>query len=92
MAGYYLEPRIHKILTEFFELEPKDFELSLWNGRIALQNVHLRIEAIEKFLYEKHIHLPIHIVHGHLRELDITIPWNRLLSQPIEIVIDTLGR
>jgi hypothetical protein len=33
---------------------------------------------------------PVYVVKGYIRKLRIDVPWNRLLSRPVEVYLDDL--
>mgnify|MGYP001792505455 CR=1 FL=1 len=55
-------------IDTYVKLKPEDFQLSLWSGAAVLNQLDLRLEAIESAL-----NLPIRITNGHIRELKIQV-------------------
>lgn len=51
-------------------------------GKIELHGLHLKKTLLERF------GLPVEIVAGDIGNLEITIPWTALKTQPVKVVID----
>ena len=49
------------------------------------RNLVLRVEVLEKEL-----HIPIEFTSGRIRELTLHIPWNAIVSSPVEVTIKDL--
>ncbi|KAL9894530.1 vacuolar protein sorting 13B [Glossina fuscipes fuscipes] len=82
----YLTPIILSYLDKYVkDVRPQDFQMSLWEGEVTLQNVDLRLDVLEQEL-----HLPFEILSGHIHELNIQIPWTKITSEPIRISISTI--
>lgn len=63
------------------------FKVSLWGGDATFHNLDLRLEVLEQELQ-----LPFSFVSGHIHELLIHVPWTKLVSEPITITINTIGK
>ena len=62
-------------------LKKEELKLSWWNGLISLQNVELNTKTLEE-------EFPIGVRRGFVRNLVVKIPWNRLLTQSVEIEVN----
>ena len=81
----YITPLLMGYVDKYVKLRPEDFQLSLWGGDAVLNNLDLRLDAIEQTL-----NLPISFKSGHIHELHLHVPWTRLGSEPIVITINTI--
>lgn len=87
---FRLESYVTPILLEHVAKYVKNFraedaQLSLWEGEVTLLNLDLELDVLEDELK-----LPIDLVSGHVHELTIQVPWTKLTSEPIRIIIDTI--
>lgn len=57
-------------------------KLGLWSGKIRLQDLEVNTAAVQK------LGLPIVVHGGRIKSLELSIPWNRLGSSPVKIIID----
>lgn len=67
------------------DIRPQDFQMSLWEGEVTFQNLELRLSVLEN-----EFNLPFEIVSGHIHELNILVPWTKIISEPIRIKINTI--
>ncbi|KAI8823370.1 uncharacterized protein EV422DRAFT_352091 [Fimicolochytrium jonesii] len=83
MFEKFIAPVINKILGEYVgNLESKQLSIGIWQGDVALHNLKLRKEALDKF------NLPIQVEEGYLGDLTLSIPWNDLKNKPVKIFIN----
>lgn len=61
--------------------------MSLWDGEGLFQNLELDLDVLEKEL-----NLPFIVLSGHINQLLIRVPWTKLGSEPVKIIIDTIGK
>lgn len=60
--------------------------MSLWGGEVSFQNLDLRLDVLEEEL-----NLPFcTFLSGHIHELTIRVPWTKIASEPISVVINTI--
>ena len=64
----YITPLVMNYVDRYVKLKPEDFQLSLWGGAAALNELDLRLDAIEEAL-----NLPIKLSNGHISELKISV-------------------
>ena len=83
LLGNVLERQLLPVLDRYFD-NLHVSQLSLFAGDVVLTNLVVRPEAIRK------AGLPLAVQRGFVRELRIRIPWLRLQSEPIEVIIDTV--
>jgi vacuolar protein sorting-associated protein 13B len=67
----------------------EDFNLSIWGGDVALRNVEIRLDAVQRDFLPL---LPsgLHLESGIIKELLIHIPWTSLGSAPVVITLNTV--
>src|SRR5690349_9332977 len=61
--------------------DPKQLNVGIWSGDVALRNLELRREALDQ------LKLPLNVVEGHLGLLTLSIPWSNLRGKPVKINI-----
>ena len=78
-----LERYLHRTLAKYFEnLDITRLRLSPFAGDVVLTNLTLRVEALRA------AGLPLYIQRGFVRELRIRVPWLKLQSEAIEVLVD----
>ena len=83
MAKRLLLNVLIKVLGEYINgLTEENLKLGVWAGKISLHNLELN----QSMLYK--LNLPVSIVRGSLRSLEIVIPWASLDSLPVKLVLD----
>ncbi|KAJ3171453.1 hypothetical protein HDU88_007532 [Geranomyces variabilis] len=83
MFEKFIAPVINKILGDYVgNLESKQLSVGIWQGDVALHNLKLKKEALDKF------NLPVEVVDGYLGDLTLSIPWNDLKNKPVKIFIN----
>ncbi|KAI9097290.1 hypothetical protein DFS34DRAFT_116945 [Phlyctochytrium arcticum] len=83
MLEKLIAPVINKILGDYVgNLESKQLNIGIWQGDVALHNLKLRKDALDKF------NLPIDVREGYLGDLNLSIPWNDLKNKPVKISIN----
>jgi vacuolar protein sorting-associated protein 13A/C len=65
-------------------LDREQLKVAVWQGDIILENVHLKEDIF--LLWQ----LPIIIKYGLITRLVIKIPWTKLASEPVEILLQGL--
>lgn len=55
-----------------------------WNGQVVKDNVVIKKSALEDILMGL-FGTPVNVVKGYIKKLKIDVPWNKLLSKPVEI-------
>ncbi|GAV04014.1 hypothetical protein RvY_14362-2 [Ramazzottius varieornatus] len=79
-------PLLANYLNKYIkDLRADDLQLSLWKGEVVLNNLDLRLDAIEHDLG-----LPFTFVSGNIQELRIKVPWTRLTAEPVVIKVNTM--
>lgn len=66
----YITPLVMNYVDQYVKLKPEDFQLSLWGGAAVLNQLDLRLDAIEDAL-----NLPIKLTTGHISELKIQVEF-----------------
>ena len=83
LLGSVLQRSLHRTLSKYFEnLDVSALRLSPFAGDVVLTNLEMRIEALRA------MGLPLTIQRGFVRELRVRIPWLKLQSEPIEVLVD----
>ncbi|XP_063958387.1 intermembrane lipid transfer protein VPS13B-like [Lytechinus pictus] len=86
MLESYISPFLLGYVDKYIKnLKPEDLRLSLWGGDLVLNNLELRLDALERDL-----NLPLSFVSGFIHELRIHVPWTRIGYEPVEISINTI--
>lgn len=82
----YITPIILNYLAKYVKnIRPQDFQVSLWEGEVTFQNLDLRLDVLEHEL-----NLPFEFLSGHIHELVIQVPWTKITSEPIRVLINTI--
>jgi len=62
-------------------LNKQNLEVGVWKGEVNLKNIELRQDALAE------LELPVHVYRGHVSLISLSIPWNKLTSQPVIVTI-----
>jgi vacuolar protein sorting-associated protein 13A/C len=85
---------LQKVLIQLLEdnlggfidgLGKKNLNLKIRKGEIKLSNLIIRKHALDK------LKLPIVVKHGCIKHFSMSIPWNKLGSEPVRISIDEIS-
>lgn len=71
-------------LGEYVEISRDKLKMAVWSGRIELNDMSLKSGALAS------LDLPIHVYHGSLSTLKMTIPWTSLGKSSTVIELDGL--
>ena len=71
----YITPLVMNYIDRYVKLKPEDFQMSLWGGAAVLNQLDLRLDAIEQVL-----NLPIQLTNGHISELKIQVSHCQFFS------------
>ena len=86
MLEGYITPLLMSYIDKYVRnIKPSDLQLSFWGGDAVLRNLELRVDVLEKEL-----HIPLEFTSGRIRELTLHIPWNAIISSPVEVTIKDL--
>ena len=86
MLEGYITPLLTSYLDKYVRnLKPSDLQLSFWGGDAVLRNLELRVDVLER-----EIHIPLEFTSGRIRELTLHIPWNAIVSSPVQVTIKDL--
>lgn len=82
-----LEGLVAGLLNRFLGMYVKNFDptqlkVGIWSGDVKLRNLELRREALDQ------LKLPIDVIHGHLGELTLVIPWSNIRGAPVKVFIE----
>jgi len=82
MFEVIVEKIIQSCLSDYISgLESQQLKVSLWSGKIVLENVRLNPEILIK------LQLPMIFKYTRIAKIDITIPWTSLATKSVEISI-----
>lgn len=59
-------------------LEARNLRVAVWSGRVVLENLVLRPEALSGLL-------PVHVREGFIGRIEMVVPWHKLKSLPVTI-------
>lgn len=65
-------------------LDKEQLKVAVWQGDIILENVHLKSEIFQMW------QLPLVLDYNLISRLIIKIPWTKLASEPVEILLEGL--
>ena len=83
MLESYITPMLMGYINKYVKnIKPSDLQVSFWGGDVVLRNLELRLDVLEQEL-----RYPLEIKSGRIRELVLHIPWNAILSKPVEAEI-----
>lgn len=68
---------VTKHLGHLVDVDTEKVRLSAWNGRLVLQDVNLRPDALDGFVDQ----CPVELAYGKVGRLDIQVPWGLVGSQ-----------
>ena len=86
MLEGYITPLLMSYIDKYVKnIKPSDLQLSFWGGAAVLKNLELRLDVLEQEL-----RYPLEFKSGKIRELMLHIPWNAIISRPVEVVIKDL--
>ena len=83
MAKRLLLNVLVSVLGDYVEgLTEENLKLGVWSGEIVLNNLQVNRSILQR------LNLPVVIVHGSVKNLQVRIPWASLESNPVRITID----
>ena len=83
MLESYITPMLMGYISKYVKnIKSSDLQVSFWGGDVVLRNLELKLDVLEQEL-----RYPLQIKSGQLRELVLHIPWNAILSKPVEVEI-----
>ena len=83
MLEGYITPLLMSYISKYVKnIKPSDLQVSFWGGDAVLRNLELRLDVLEKELG-----YPMEFKSGHIREMTLHIPWNAIVSKPVEATI-----
>ncbi|XP_075245102.1 intermembrane lipid transfer protein VPS13B-like isoform X2 [Convolutriloba macropyga] len=86
MLESYVAPLLMSYVSKYIKnIQPRDLNLSIWNGDVTLHKLDLRLDVIEQELK-----MPFKLLSGHINQLDLRIPWMTLGSEPVVVNISTI--
>ena len=59
-------------------LEGRNLRVAVWSGRVVLENLHLRPDALVGLL-------PVGVRAGFIGRIEMSVPWHKLGSSPVTL-------
>ena len=76
---------LERVLGEYVEgLDRDKLKVAVWSGQVSLTQLTLKREACYA------LGLPLAVKAGYLEKVELTIPWAKLGSEPVVLVLDGL--
>ncbi|KAL1503648.1 hypothetical protein AB1Y20_012122 [Prymnesium parvum] len=70
---------LQRLLGRYVQgLEGRNLRVAVWSGRVVLENLMLRPEALAGLL-------PVHVREGFIGRIEMVVPWHKLRSLPVTI-------
>ena len=87
-CGTYLEVlNIFLVISYSQDLNTEEIIIDKWNGQIVKDYVGIKKNALESLcLYL--LGAPVTVVKGYAKKVKVDVPWNKLMSKPVEIYAD----
>eukprot|EP00903_Cladosiphon_okamuranus_P017946 g16513.t1 len=83
MAKALLLNALHDALSDYVVgLSPERLKVGVWSGKIVLEELQVNPEAVNQ------LRLPVNIIHGTVKKLEVDIPWAHLGSRPVKVVLE----
>ena len=74
---------LERVLGQYVEgLDRASLKVAVWSGNVTLTELKLRREACYA------LGLPVNVKLGSVKSVQVTIPWSKLGSEPVTIVLD----
>lgn len=62
-------------------------QVSLWEGDATFHNIDLNVDALNDELQSS-----LTFTSGYIHDLTIHVPWTKLMSEPVTISVNTIGK
>lgn len=70
---------LQRLLGRYVQgLEARNLRVAVWSGRVVLENLMLRPEALSGLL-------PVHVREGFIGRIEMVVPWHKLKSLPVTV-------
>lgn len=70
---------LQRLLGRYVQgLEGRNLRVAMWSGRVVLENLMLRPEALSGLF-------PLHVKEGYIGRIEMVVPWHKLKSLPVTI-------
>ena len=70
-------------------MSDEEVQIDNWNGKVEKDNVKVKKTALSG-LFAAAFGTPVQVVQGYIKKIKIDIPWNKILSDPVEVWVDDL--
>ncbi|CAM9659912.1 unnamed protein product, partial [Ectocarpus sp. 8 AP-2014] len=82
MAKSLLLNALHDALSDYVVgLSPERLKVGVWSGKIVLDELQVNPDAVNQ------LRLPVNIIHGTVKKLEVDIPWAHLGSRPVKVLL-----
>jgi len=83
------ESILYKMLQQhlsdyLLNIDSNNLKLGVWSGNLSIENVTLNPKIFELFS------LPFQLFDSKIGKMQLLIPWNKLSSRPVELVLENL--
>lgn len=80
-----------RVLGQYVDgLSRESIRVGVWGGQLALRNLTLKPEAVAVLFETLGLDLPVTVTAGFVGLLRVEVPWNRLRSAPVKVLIEGL--
>ena len=80
-----LEKILQKHLGYYIEgIDSNNLKLGVWSGNIIIENVSLNSKIFEL------LDIPLLLIFSSIGKMRVSIPWNKLSSTPVEVILENL--
>ncbi|CAE6445232.1 unnamed protein product [Rhizoctonia solani] len=78
-----LHALLNRFLAPYVEgLDTSQLQYGVWQGQLSLRGLKLKKGALDKF------RLPVDVLEGYVGTFTLTIPWQNITGQPVEVYIE----
>jgi len=80
---------IMKIMGEFVEdFSEKEIQVNKWSGKVLKEGCNIKKSALDQLSLL--LGIPLIIQKGFVERVMINVPWTKLNSKPVDVVVDNL--
>ena len=65
-------------------IDKKNLKVGIWSGNVVIENVGLAKNLVEV------LELPVNIEFSSIGKLSLQVPWNKLASSPVEVLLENV--
>ena len=80
-----LEKILDSIASKYISgIDRNNLKTSIWQGNVTIKNVYLKPDLVDR------MELPIKIKFSSIGRLSLEVPWRKLSSKPVEVVLENV--